>query len=334
MRPELRALITKAYLRRLAASSKPILLGPWRSEVGFEAMYYLPFLRWFVKAYGVDPKRLIAVTRGGASVLYGTAAIDLYRLRSVDEVRLENQFDWQRSKLQKQTGCTEWDRDVLKSAAAQILGRGETYNVLHPSWMYWTLAPWWDEQRGLTYLANLTDFEPIRGIAALAETLPSSYVAMKWYDRATLPLQSEKVQALIGEVVSVIGAQSKIVLLAGTPEADDHVDASITHPSIVTVPAGTPDQNLARQIQILAHASAFIGTYGGMAQLALRLGIPSASFYESWGQTAHAHLALSSILSKKTNVPFLCGSVDDAQGWKKVLSVPMAAMQPQALTTA
>lgn len=287
-------------------------------------MYWIPFLRWFVKAYKVDPKRLVTITRGGASILYGTRSIDLYRLRSVDTVRLENQYDWQRTKLQKQTARTQWDRDVLKEAAAQVLGRDEKYLVLHPSWMYWAFAPFWEEQRGLHYLGSMTDYEPIKGITPLQMELPAHYVAMKWYDRATFPVHDKAVQALIGSLVSTIGAQAKIILLTGSPGCDDHNDVIVEHPSIAAVPAASPEQNLAQQIQILSKAEAFIGTYGGMAQLALRMGIPSVSFYKDWGLTAHNHLALSSWLSKRSKVPFLCGSVEDAEAWRKVLSLPVA----------
>ena len=112
--PEWRRRLTLAYLARLARSKRPILLGPWRSEVGFEVLYWLPFLRWWARRYAIDPGRLVTVTRGGAAILYGTAAIDLYRLRSVDTVRLENAYDWQSTKLQKQTYITAWDRTVLR----------------------------------------------------------------------------------------------------------------------------------------------------------------------------------------------------------------------------
>jgi hypothetical protein len=325
MIPELRRLALHSYLRRLALSKKPIILGPWRSEVGFEALYWLPFLRWVVKVYKIDPSRLYTLTRGGAGVLYGTPSIDLYRLRSVETVRLENQYDWQRTKLQKQTAITAWDRDVLKEAAAHLLGRGESYHILHPSWMYWALAPFWEEQRGVQYLASMTDYEPLGKVPPLQMELPAQYVAMKWYERATCPVGDPKVQQAIAQLVSVIGAQHPIVLLTGAKGCDDHADLIVEHPSVVVVPAASPEQNLLQQIQILSKAQAFVGTYGGVAQLALRLGIPSVSLYTEFGSTAHAHLALSSALSKRTKVPFLCGSFDDAESWRRVLSVPMVA---------
>lgn len=332
MSPEARRLVTRAYLAHLSRSSKPIICGPWRSEPGFEALYWTPFLRWFVKTYGIEPKRLHVVTRGGASVLYGWPSVDLYRLRSVETVRLENQYDWQGTKLQKQTAMTQWDRDVLTEAAAHLLGRGEAYQVLHPSWMYWALAPFWDEQRGMAYLASMTDYAPIAGIPAVAHALPAQYVAMKWYDRVTWPTSDPQVQQCVARLVSIVGAASPIVLLTGTPACDDHADVVVQHPSVVTLPPAPPEQNLAQQIQVLSKATAFLGPYGGMAQLALRLGIPSASFYKEFGGTASSHLSLSLSLSRQTKVPFLVGSIEDAESWRRIVSEPVIsrAVAPRA----
>src|SRR5437762_11102878 len=50
-------------LRAAAAGSGPILVGPWLSEVGYEALYWVPFVRWFTRHYDVDPARVIAVSR-------------------------------------------------------------------------------------------------------------------------------------------------------------------------------------------------------------------------------------------------------------------------------
>lgn len=328
MSPEHRRTLTRLYLKRLARSKKPIVLGPWRSEVGFESLYWLPFLRWAAQYAGLSPKRFLAVTRGGAGLLYGCAEHDLFQLRSVEEVRLENQYDWQHAQLQKQMRCTDWDRDVLKSAAAKVLGRGEQYHILHPSWMYWALEPFWNEQRGMGYLASMTDYAPITKMPYPTIELPPKYVAMKWYARATFPAHHPPVRDAVAQITGMVAAQTPVVLLSGHPDVDDHADIDVQHPNVIRLPRVSAEQNLGQQIQVLAHATAFVGTYGGMAQLALRLGVPSVSLYHEFGGTAHAHLALSSAISKKTKVPFLTGSIEDAALWRQVLSVPVKVAVP------
>ena len=44
---------------------------------------------------------------------------------------------------------------------------------------------------------------------------------------------------------------------------------------------------------MLSKARAFVGTYGGTMQLAVRLGLPSAGFYEKFKKTAYAHKLLN-----------------------------------------
>src|SRR5262249_22844206 len=46
----------------VASGRGPIIVGPWLSEVGFEVLYWIPFLRWFVDRYRVDPARVVAVS--------------------------------------------------------------------------------------------------------------------------------------------------------------------------------------------------------------------------------------------------------------------------------
>src|SRR5690242_8075598 len=60
--------------REIAAVARgrgPIIAGPWLSEVGFEVLYWIPFLRWFEDRYRVDRERVIAVSRGGVAGWYG-----------------------------------------------------------------------------------------------------------------------------------------------------------------------------------------------------------------------------------------------------------------------
>lgn len=319
-----------AYVERLARSDRPILLGPWRSEVGFEALYWVPFLRKALQSAGIGPERLGVLTRGGAGVLYGLPSVDLYALRSVEQVRLENAYDYQRTKLQKQTAVTPWDRTVAREAADRLWGRGTGFHLMHPAWMYGLLGPWWDGQAGPAHLDRYCDYAPLVKPPRPPVDLPQTYVAMKWYDRVTWPVRDPLVQAWMREVVTAVAAHTPVVMLEGTAAADDHQDVLIQHPNVIHVPPVAPEQNLEQQLRILAHAQAFVGTYGGVAQTALRYRVPSVSFWRQFGGTAKAHLWLSDQLSTTTNTPFMCGSIEDGQAWRKVLTLPQVVPAPKA----
>ena len=52
-------------IAEVAAGAGPIVVGPWLAEVGYEVLYWIPFLRWFQDAHGVPRERFIVVSRGG-----------------------------------------------------------------------------------------------------------------------------------------------------------------------------------------------------------------------------------------------------------------------------
>ena len=54
---------------------RTVVVGPWLSEVGYEVLYWIPFLRWVMAAFRLDPSRVVAVSRGGVGTWYdGIAA--------------------------------------------------------------------------------------------------------------------------------------------------------------------------------------------------------------------------------------------------------------------
>ena len=49
---------------------RTLVVGPWLSEVGYEALYWVPFLRWVKEAFRLDASRVVAVSRGGVGSWY------------------------------------------------------------------------------------------------------------------------------------------------------------------------------------------------------------------------------------------------------------------------
>ena len=43
-----------------------VIVGPWTGEVGFELLYWIPFLNWLCEQ-GLDSRRFIVVSRGGTA---------------------------------------------------------------------------------------------------------------------------------------------------------------------------------------------------------------------------------------------------------------------------
>lgn len=339
--PEARHAAVTAFIAELNADRNPILLGPWRSELGFEVSYWTPFLHHLASHVKDFDKRAAVVTRGGLAPLYRTVAsqgYDLYALRSVADVRRENLYDThvrQQGKTIKQMVPTEWDDQVLLEAAS-AMGLGTVYHTVHPALMYWALEPYWSEQSGLAYLSTLADYRMLPKVE-LPEMppLPEKFVAVKCYARPTFPYPHPDVAEWIKVTVATIAAQCPVVLLNTSSDHDDHVDVAMSGPNIHQMPVCAPENNLLVQAAVIAKATAFVGTYGGVAQLALRMGVPSISVWQEWGGTAHAHLSLSSWLSKVTKVPFLTAGIPDVGLWRQIVSLPgVPAVAPMAAAAA
>lgn len=291
-----RANVWPAYRRVLQQSALPIMVGPWRGEVGFEALYWIPFVKRLAKSLDLDPERLIPITRGGAGAWYGTAqGVELYSLRTPQEVRVENRLQHMKHQMLKQMRWTPFDRAVVKDAA-KALGL-KKYLTLHPSWMFTRLTPFFNSQMSLSALEQECLFDPLTA-PALPDgiVLPDRFVAMRFYLRHTFPGHPTLIQ-FARESIKTVAAHTPVVLLNSGVHVDEHQDIYASDvPNVVALADLVPvsaETNLATQSAVIARALGFVGTYGGLAQLALRLGKPSVSYYSEWSGTSisHKHLA-------------------------------------------
>ncbi len=66
--------LARRRIERLARGDAPIVVGPWTGRVTFELLYWLPLLNWLTGEAGVDPGRVVAVSRGGVDAWYADVA--------------------------------------------------------------------------------------------------------------------------------------------------------------------------------------------------------------------------------------------------------------------
>jgi hypothetical protein len=288
----------------------------------------MPFITWALKRYQIAPERCLALSRGGMGSLYQVPHVaDLYTLRTVEQVRVENLVDFEQRKILKQTSVTAWDRQVARDAleSATLSTRA---HLLHPSWMYWLFEDWWEDRATAQIVAQHTDYRPMP-LVNLPEgfTLPDRFVAVRFYERHTFPLVPE-VKEMAEQMVRGVAAHTPVVLLNQPLHADDHLDFPMGGPNIFALPAVAPEANFLIQAAVLARSQAFVGTYGGMAQWALRYGKPSLSFYTKFGGTALGHWTLSRKLSQFLNVPFEVCDLSLAALWRLTMgSIAMPALR-------
>jgi hypothetical protein len=266
-----------------ASGSRPLLVGPWTSEVGYEVLYWIPFLRWAVDRYGIHPDRVITLSRGGTQAWYADIAT-----RYVEIFDLIEPADFARRAAerreagdQKQMAPSAFDSELVR-LACERLAVGDVH-VWHPGLMYQLFRPFWHGDRSLEFLLQHTRYPRGLGIdARLADLmLPDDYAAVKFYTGAALP-DSEATRAVLREVVERLAGQMPLVLLDTAWSVDEHRDYTFEGiRGVMTLRQSLdPRTNLGLQTRVVAGARRFVGTCGGLAWLAPLLGVETLAVYE------------------------------------------------------
>ena len=263
-------------LARIARSGRPVIVGPWTGEIGFELLYWIPFVRWATEKFGIAPERVTIVSRGGTQAWYagiGQTYVDTFSMVSPAEFRASTE------EVKKQRTMGRFDRRLLRQVASASGGHPA---VVHPALMYALFMPFWKHQAAVTRVTDHTRFLRIQAESSPAglPALPSDYVAVRFYFSGCFP-DTQSNRAFVAGVVASLAERTHVVMLNPGFRMDDHADYSPeTRQRIHQIDmSDRPQENLAWQSAIIARARAYVGTYGGFAYLAPFCGVNALAFY-------------------------------------------------------
>ena len=287
-----RAEQVERQLSAFARDAQPIVVGPWLGEVGFELLYWIPFLRWFAERYEIPAERLIAVSRGGSAaawyVTFAARSYDVLSFMSPDDFRRRNHDRSGRFGEQKQVAATPLDEEIISFVRR---AEGRDVSVLHPSIMYRLFAPYWWGHQPIEWVRRYARFSPLQP-ASLEVELPASYTAVKFYFNDCFRDTAEN-RAFVEETTRSLAEEGPVISLSTGITVDDHVPYE---PNVAAMQGIrhllTPQSNLAVQSAIVAGARRFVGTYGGFAYLSPLCGVPAVSYYTEPGGFSTRHLDL------------------------------------------
>jgi hypothetical protein len=316
----------QAVLAKIAESDRPIVVGPWLAEIGYELLYWIPMLRWVQDAYQIDPRRLVVVSRGGVQSWYGPLAhryIELFDHFSPAEFASFNAERQLASNMQKQNQMSEAEERFLQVLQSKYqLGE---YDLLHPELMFNGLFKFhWSQQSSFDHLRHYTRYAPfpLPEAGEIEMRLPEDYYAVRFYARESF-LDKPSNRAFARNFVEKLLARSNVVLLDTPFMVDDHHDIDwkerVTngdghnHRLICAGDWMVPSNNLEVQSRIVARSRCFTGTYGGLSYLAPFYGRPSISFHENQGDLNDSHVATATAVFSALNVPFVLLTPESAR---------------------
>jgi len=309
-----RASTIERQLASLAGQGGPILVGPWLGEVGFELLYWIPFLRWFAERYDVPPERLIAVSRGGSAAAwyapFAGRSHDVLSFMPLEDFKRKNEDRSGRLGEQKQVAATSLDEEIVGFVRN---AEGRAVSVLHPSTMYRLFAPYWWGHQPLEWVRQYARFTPLQP-PALPVDLPASYTAVKFYFNDCFRNTPDN-RAFVERTIRSLAEQGPVISLSTGVAVDDHVPCE---PDIAAMQGIrhllTPHSNLLVQSAIVAGARRFVGTYGGFAYLAPLCGVPAVSYYTEPGTFSTRHLDLVRDVLRSSGRPDLLDVIEVGKG--------------------
>jgi len=282
-------------IARVVSGSDPIIVGPWLSEVGYEVLYWIPFVRWVQSQYDIPRDRLVVVTRGGAAAWYSDItphAVELFDLMSPEEYAAGNaQRSIEDRGTLKQFAMSSMDRRIVDEVQRRI-GTATT-RVLHPSFLYRLFHQFWLGHRPPSFLEKRTRYRLVSPPDVAVPQLPTEFVAVKFYTAASLP-PTDTVRRALQSIVLGLAARTDVVMLDTGLALDDHDDYTFEAASRIHTVRDVlqPRDNLAVQTAIIARASSFVGTCGALAWLAPMLGINTTAVFAD-ARFLHGHLQVA-----------------------------------------
>jgi hypothetical protein len=291
---ERRSARLRGTLEAIARDSRPILAGPWLGEVGFELLYWVPWLRWVARTFDIAPDRWLVLSRGGTANWYADfAGTYLDAFDELDATGFRELHDRRVHELgeQKQTRLTQAERDLIDASLRRAGIRD--WIVLHPSRMYDLFYPYWWGHTALDWVHRHAIYERFAAPARLSLMPDGAYTAVKFYFNECFP-GSDANRRFVEATVDALGAAGPVMALSTGLNIDDHGAPRVDRSRVQHLPEGVaPAQNLHVQSAVVAGAERFVGTYGGFSYLAPFYGVRSLAFYSDPGGFSTRHLDMA-----------------------------------------
>lgn len=295
-----------AALSRLAASNLPILVGPWTAEVGFEILYWVPFLRRSLARFDIAPERVVVASRGGPKDWYRGLFGDYSEVLDLVDAEEFKSLTQARNASAGGQKPLMFDRlDLLTVDRAKELRNTDAIDWLHPAFMFRLFRGYWQQKLPGRFYDKHT--KPLRLPPPLASEvdLPGGYTVVRFYASTSFPDTAEN-RRFTTDLIAKLAETRPVVILETGLSLDEHAELpAAAAANVIRIGAGIPArENLDFQTRIIANADLFVGTYGGLSYVAGMYGVPCLAIWSDHSGWRPIHLETADRVFKELDVSF------------------------------
>jgi len=264
-------------------SNQPIVVGPFLADVGLELLYWRPFIAWIHEEFGPRSAPVVVVSSGRVADWYAGLSsdyIDVCDLVPFDVFQRRNR-DRIRENGWKQKIVSDFDRELLDLVAERFDASG--YEVLHPSILFSGSRIWHGSLRH-SWLFDHSRYQRCVALPVAPKTEP--YVAASFSFNSCFS-DTPAHRHLMCQALTELSRRLRVVVVevdGGLPDSLG-IDEGIS----VMPPHDHADGQLREQARVIAGARAFIGTFGGVALLALFHNVPTLTVFDEEGGLFSCH---------------------------------------------
>ena len=302
-----------AAVQQELSGDRPLIVGPWTGEVGYETLYWIPFVRWALTTFRVPPDRVTIVSRGDTASWYSGIGkpryVDAFDLMSPAELTALG-----KGAKPKQTASADDGADELLRRVKTACGLDDVARLL-PHLMYRLYAPYRKGDAPLDHLEQHAVWARVEppAPAALVGTLPSRYVAVRFYFSKSMP-DSDVNRGFARAMIDRLAASVPVVMLNHPFAIDDHHDFQPAIGTVISVAdMMSPATNLAVQTAVIGRAAAFVGTYGGLSLVPPLCGVPSFAFCSVPFMKQPHEEAIQRMIEKTEGAPLRVADIADGR---------------------
>jgi ABC-type polysaccharide/polyol phosphate transport system ATPase subunit len=292
----------------LRGLGQPIILGPCLADPAWEALFWLPFVRWARKRLG-DPPPALAISKGEVGPWYAGAAehfVNVYDIVPPQEFVVRDEERIRQTGTLKQSRISQFESELIQLATARC-GLPAVVTPLHPSVLLAMLAKVW---RGHTPVPELTSravYERLQPLEENVPGLPAHYVVMSLRFTNQFPNTSENL-AFASGVMRAVSARIPVIVPGPLQwSSPEELDGGCGIHTIDRAIKPTMRRMLA---SIVGGADAVIGTLMGPVTLAPFLGIPSLCVHAPAGGFVEFQTATFRHAADERQVPVVTAAVD------------------------